>query len=355
MASGIREARLAGAAASSESRTESIMAPDYGHRSSLDDPMIRSILFVQMMKLGAIDLNLLLAFDALVTEASVTKAAAKLNTSQPAMSGALARLRLRFGDPLFVRSGGRMRPTARALQLAGPIAEALALLRQTIEPETAFRPERSTRSFTIAATDYVEALLLGPLMSALSKIAPGLSLRTIRPPQAFVPPEEALRSGEADLALGLFAAAVRPRPDLLSQPLYRDRFVAVVRARHPRVGRRLTLRVFLSVPQIRIVYPNDAASGLMDTVLASLGRERRVALTIASLVPVPAIVARSDLLGLAPERLAREWARARPLRLLEVPVAGPDLPLTMVWDSNRQRDPAQAWLRETIRRELSDL
>jgi DNA-binding transcriptional LysR family regulator len=306
------------------------------------------------MKLSGMDLNLLLAFDVLATEGSVTKAAAKLNISQPAMSGALARLRQRFDDPLFVRVGRQMRPTPRARQLARPIAAALATLREALEPSERFRPEDSARTFLVSATDYVEALLLGPLITALRRVAPNVCVRTVRPQQAFAAPEDALRAGEIDLAIGLFAAAMRPQPDLLSKPLYRDRMVAVVRTGHPRVGRKLSLELFLSLPQIRVTYPSEARSGLVDVVLAGLGRERDAALTVASLMPVPAIVAQSDLLGFAPERLAREWARARPLKILEAPIPLPDLPLTMAWHESRHGDPAQAWFRDVIAREFSE-
>ena len=306
------------------------------------------------MKLSGMDLNLMLAFDVLATEGSVTRAAAKLNISQPAMSGALARLRLRFGDPLFVRSGGQMLPTARARQLARPIAAAIATLREALEPGGQFRPEESGRTYSISATDYVETLLLGPLITAMRRVAPGVSVRTVRPPQAFAPPEDALRAGEIDLALGLFAAAMRPRTELLSKPLRRDRLVAVVRARHPRVGRTLTLRAFLALPQIRVTYPGDVRSGLVDVILAGLGRERDVAVTVANMAPVPGIVARSDLLGLAPESLAREWSRLHALRILDPPIPLPDLPLTMVWHESRQSDPAHAWLREVIAKEFSE-
>src|SRR5262250_2295108 len=110
------------------------------------------------MKLSALDLNLLVAFHALASEGSVTRAAATLHVSQPALSGALARLRHHFRDPLFVRQGGKMRPTPRARQLALPIAEAIATLREALEPEARFQPETSNRSFLIAATDYVEAV-----------------------------------------------------------------------------------------------------------------------------------------------------------------------------------------------------
>src|SRR5262249_14584356 len=114
---------------------------------------------------------LLLAFDTIASEGSVTRAAAKMHVSQPAMSGALARLRAHFRDPLFVRQGGQMRATVRAQQLARPIAEAVATLREALEPEARFRPETSTRSIVIAANDYVEAIHFGRLMSAVQREA----------------------------------------------------------------------------------------------------------------------------------------------------------------------------------------
>jgi DNA-binding transcriptional LysR family regulator len=155
-----------------------------------------------------------------------------------------------------------------------------------------------------------------------------------------------------DLALGLFAPAVRPRGDLLAQALARDRLVAVLRARHPAARRRLDLRTFLKLPQIRIIYPGEVRTGFIDILLASRGLERRVALTVAHLMSVPGIVADSDLLGLAPERLARAWARGHALRILDPPIAIPELPFTMVWHTSRQSDPGQRWLRELIAREL---
>lgn len=307
---------------------------------------------VLSMKLSALDLNLLVAFDTLASEGSVTRAATKLHVSQPALSGALARLRAHFGDPLFVRQGGGMRPTVRAQQLARPIADAIAALREALEPEARFRAGTSTRSFLIAANDYVEAMHFGRLMSAVLREAPGVALRAIRPPQAFWPPEDALREGAVDLALGLFATKIGPRPEFLAQPLARDRIVAVLRARHPKARRRLDVRTFLRIPQIRIIYPDDVHTGFLDTVLASRGLERRVGLTVSNLTSVPAIVAGSDLLGLAPEPLARAWAKGHALRIFDLPIAVPELPLTMVWHATRQGDPAQRWIRDLIAREL---
>ncbi|HET9232826.1 MAG TPA: LysR family transcriptional regulator [Candidatus Eisenbacteria bacterium] len=305
----------------------------------------------QRMNLESIDLNLLLAFDALATESSVTRAAAKLNMSQPAMSGALARLRQHFEDPLFVRTRGQMRATPRARQLSRPIASAIATLREALESEARFRPDASKRTFVISATDYVEALHLGKIVNAVRREGPRMSLRTVRPPQAFLPPDEPLRAKEVDLALGLFPADVRPRRELLAKVLTQDRIVGVVRVRHPRVGRALTLEAMVKLPQIRILFPGDVGVGLVDTLLTSMGRQRDVALTIASLVAVPSIVANSDLLGFAPEQLARAWMGTGTIRIVKLPITMPDLPLTMVWHESRQADPAQTWLREVIARE----
>lgn len=300
------------------------------------------------------DLNLLFAFDALAEEENVTRAARRLGMSQPAMSGALARLRLAFGDPLFVRAGGSMRPTARARQLAAPIGAALARLREAVEPGPAFRPEAAHREFRIAATDYVEALILGPLVTALRREAPGVTIRTLRPARAFDPPEADLRGGDVDLALGLFSALASPRPGLLSTTLFRDRLVGVVGARTRGARQRLTLRRFLERPQIRILYPGDQQAGLVDSILAGRGLERRVALTVSNLVPVPAIVATSDLLGIAPERLARVWAQSRAVRRLELPIPLPAMHLTMVWEERRGSAPAHEWLRGAIVRAIGE-
>ena len=306
------------------------------------------------MQLRSIDLNLLLAFDALAGEENVTRAAVRLGMSQPAMSGALARLRLLLGDPLFVRTGGRMRPTPRARELAAPVGAAIARLREAIEPGIAFRADSARTEFRIAATDYVEALVMGRLIEALRRESPYVRLRLVRPGRVLAPPEDALRAGEVDLALGLFGAPASPMPDLLSAQLFRDRLVGVVRAGHPGVGARLTLKRFIALPQIRVVYLAAGGAGLVDSVLASRGLERRVALTVSNLVTVPAIVQSSDLLGVAPERLARSWARARSLKILDLPVPLPDMHLTMVWDERRGGHGANEWLRDAIVRAIGE-
>ena len=161
--------------------------------------------FTSSMKLESLDLNLLLVFDALATERSVTQAAAKIGLSQPALSNALARLRILFRDPLFERGAGQMQPTPRARQLLAPLSEAIAKLREKrLRTQAAFLPEASEREFLIATNDYVDALLLPSVVRQLQRDAPSIAVCTVPTDYLFLPPVERLQAGELDLALGFF-------------------------------------------------------------------------------------------------------------------------------------------------------
>src|SRR3954451_12820242 len=179
------------------------------------------------ISLNAIDMNLLLALEALLEERNVTRAAARVGLSQPAMSAALARLRAVFGDPLLVRVGGGMSPTHRARQLAGPLADAMARLRVAIDDAPAFDPHGSSRTFHIATSDYGESIVLPPIAQSLLQQAPAVSLRLTRTGFLFHPPQEALDSGELDFALGFFEEPMPVGSSLLVQPLFDDRLVCV--------------------------------------------------------------------------------------------------------------------------------
>ena len=156
------------------------------------------------MKLESLDLNLLLVFDALATERSVTQAAAKVGLSQPALSNALARLRALFRDPLFERSAGQMQPTPRARQLLVPFSEAISKLREALEPQAAFRPDASDREFLIATNDYVDSLLLPRIAQRLQRDAPSIALRTVRTDYLFLPPGRAFAIGRTRFGPRLF-------------------------------------------------------------------------------------------------------------------------------------------------------
>ena len=300
------------------------------------------------MKLEALDLNLLLVLDALSTERSVTQAAAKIGLSQPALSNALSRLRVLFHDPLFERSGGQMQPTPRARQLLVPLGEAIAKLREAIEPQAAFRPEASEREFLVATNDYVDALLLPHLVRRLEREAPSVALRTLRTEYLFLPPIERLQSGELDLALGFFGETPRRNPGLLNKRLFNGRLVCILRAGHPRAGRKLNLRAFVEIPHVRIMYPGTERSGSVDTILRSRGLSRRIAVTVPHYLTIPAIVAKSDLLGVVPELMARRAARSLRLKIFDSPIPLPDIGIMMTWNERSQFDRAHRWFRECV-------
>ena len=300
------------------------------------------------MKLESLDLNLLLVFDALATERSVTLAAAKIGLSQPALSNALSRLRSLFGDPLFERVGGQMRPTPRARQLLAPLSEAIAKLREALETQTAFRPEASEREFLIATNDYVETLLLPSVVQQLQRDAPSIAVRTVRTDYLFIPPVDRLQSGELDLALGFFGETPRPHPGLLTRRLLGGRVVCILRKAHPRANRKFTLRTFVETPHVRPLYPRNERLGSIDTILQSRGLSRRVAVTVPHYLSIPAIVAKSNLLGVVPERLARREARALRLKIFEPPIALPDITIIMTWHERLQFDRAHSWFRDCI-------
>jgi DNA-binding transcriptional LysR family regulator len=300
------------------------------------------------MKLESLDLNLLLVFDALAAERSVTQAAAKIGLSQPALSNALARLRTLFRDPLFERAGGQMQPTPRARLLLVPLSEAISKLREALETQAAFRPEASEREFLIASNDYVDALLLPRIVQRLQRDAPAIAVRTVRTDYLFLPPVERLQSGELDLALGFFGETPRPNPGLLSQRLLSGRLVCILRAGHPRAGRKFTLRTFVETPHVRIMYPETERLGSIDTILRSRGLSRRIAVTVPHYLTIPAIVARSNLLGVVPEAMARREARALRLKIFDPPLPLPDITVMMTWTDRSQLDRAHGWFRGCI-------
>lgn len=303
---------------------------------------------MESIKLEALDLNLLLVFDALASERSVTQAAAKIGLSQPALSNALARMRTLFRDPLFERAGGRMEPTTCARHLLAPLNEVVAKLRETLETRAAFRPEVSEHEYLIATNDYLETQLLPPLVRRLRKQAPLAAVRTVRTEFLFVPPVDELQSNELHLALGFFGDTPRPQAGLLTKRISTERLVCILRAHHPRACRSLSLRVFAEIPHIRVLYPRREQFGSIDPILLSHGLSRRVAVTVPHYSVVPSIVAQSDLLGVVPEALARQVAGKFRLKIFIPPLDLSDVGIVMAWHERLQFDRAHRWLRDCV-------
>jgi DNA-binding transcriptional LysR family regulator len=296
--------------------------------------------FMNPMHLASADLNLLVALDALLQAGSVTRAASRIGLTQSAMSHALSRLRRQFDDPLFVRGRRGLQPTARAEELRAPIAAVLADIAATLVPRTPFDPARATARFTIMTNDYAELVLLPSLVERLTREAPGIDLAV----EGWQPDaERRLESGEVDLAIGLPSEGV---PGIRRQKLFTERFVCMVRTRHPSVRGRLTLPIFARLPHL-LVAPHGRSRGVVDEVLARAGFERRIGLRISHFLVAPRVIARSNLVLTLPERAAKAAATPR-VRLLPPPIEVPSFTMVQLWHERTQTDPGRAWLRSVV-------
>jgi DNA-binding transcriptional LysR family regulator len=297
------------------------------------------------MNISGIDLNLLLAFEALIDERHVGRAAKRIGLSQPAVSNAIGRLRSRLQDPLFVRTAQGMRPTPRAEQLADPIRFALAQLRQTFEAPNAFDPSTSTHCFRIGLSDDVELRLVSLLSRVM--LSGELQMQTRRLEWLFTVPEAELRNGTLDLAIGYFPDARYLAPGLVMEPLSQEGNVVIARRGHPMWRRRLTVERFTKLDQAAVIYRNQLW-GLIDNELASRGKRRRLRLALPHCLSVLHAVASSNLVACIQESVVKEFGKDLDLRSCPEPLGLPPFVLRMAWHLQRDNDPAQVWLRKLI-------
>lgn len=287
------------------------------------------------------DLAALATLDALLQEVSVTRAARRLGLSTPAVSHALSRLRDRFDDPLLVRAGRSMVLTPRAEALKPVVHDAIAAAGRVFADDDDFAPERMRREMTLSVTDYVLLVFGGAFDEAVRAEAPGLDLRFI--PNA-VDDAERLRAGETDLAVGIYGELP---PELKTRPLITDRFVCVVRRRHPLVKRRLTLDQFAALEHIQVA-PRGRPGGYVDEMLAERGMKRRVARAVPYFQVALELVASSDRVLTVSERIARRLAPALELDIHEPPLPLEPFALSLVWHPRFDADQGHRWLRERL-------
>jgi DNA-binding transcriptional LysR family regulator len=295
-------------------------------------------------KLSAIDLNLLVVLEALLSERHVTRAAMRVGLSQSATSHALSRLRDLYGDPLLVRSGSKLALTPRAHALLPVITRALADLHATITQEPAFDARVSERAFRLGADDYTQAMLIPPLLEHFEREAPGISLSTVHAPNLL----ELVEEGQVDLATVVGHSVPSP---LRRQELFTEGFTCMVRKRHPSVKSKLTLSQYLALRHL-VVAPSGAPGSVVDSALAERGKQRRVALRVSSFLVAAVLVMKSDLISTVPERLAQRFVKIYPLRLLPPPLPLPRFTLSIAWHPRLENDPPHAWFRNAIARIL---
>jgi DNA-binding transcriptional LysR family regulator len=300
------------------------------------------------VNITAVNLNLLLAFEALFEEQNVSRAATRIGLSQPAMSNALARLREVFGDPLFQRKSRGMRATPRALELAGPVRNGLAQLRSALAERPGFDPAASTRSFRIAMTDYAELVLLGPLLRSVARTSPAVQIVVRRVERIFVPPEADLRAGTFDAAIGFFPEVNALDPRTRSVDLFAEENVCIARQGHPLMRKRFTLREFASAGHVGVFYRDDTRVGLVDNILAGHGLRRRLQATTPHFLSAVSVVAESDLIAVVPAGLAARFRKPLRLEVRKTPLRLPTFHMRLLWYEHGSDDPAQQWLRSEI-------
>jgi DNA-binding transcriptional LysR family regulator len=288
-----------------------------------------------------LDLNLLVTLEALLAERNVTRAAARLGLSQPAVSTQLARLRDVLGDPLLLPAQRGMIPTARALELERPLRAALDEVREVMTHGASFDPASADMTLSIAASDYGQYAVLMGFALDLCRRAPGIRL-ALRALDGRLLAKQ-MEAGEVDL--GIITTTTAPTA-LRARHLLTERYVAIVRRDHPTVRRTMTLDAFLALEHVVVSPRGSGFRGPTDDALEALGLRRKVVLSVGSFLVVPEIVARSDLAALVPERIVRH--RADALRLLEPPIEVAGYSMSLVWHERSHQHPGHRWARDAL-------
>jgi DNA-binding transcriptional LysR family regulator len=300
------------------------------------------------LNIADLDLNVLVVFAAMLQHQSVTRAGQALNLSQPAMSAALAKMRVQLGDPLFVRTGHGMRPTPRALQLAEPVHKLLDIVRLDVLQQPPFDPSTARRVFTIITPDIGETVFLPKMLAYAQQHAPHIAIRSMAISSEGA--GEALEVGKADLAIGYF-------PDLakagfFQQRLFKNSFVSIVRANHPRIRDELTMEMFLAEAHA-IVRP-AGRTHLFERYLDAKHIKLDVRVELSHFASLLTIISSSDLVATVPRDIGHVFATLAKIRLVDPPLQPPSFHLMQHWHSIVNADPANIWLRHMVKSLFND-
>jgi DNA-binding transcriptional LysR family regulator len=306
------------------------------------------MLYILGMNVASLDLNLLVALDALLQEESVSRGGQKIGLSQPAMSHALGKLRGLFADPLLVRTGGRMQLTLRAQSLRLAVRHALERVQEVFVSDS-FVAASSTRTFRISMSDYASNLLLSPLSKAVGRSAPGVRIE-VHPWRGFSP--DSAESGRIpDVVV---ACQTRDLPGFFRQRLFTDRDICVMRAGHRLCRKKFNLATFLEAPHVAVAAEEFSADPV-DTWLQELGRPRQVAVTVPHYIEALHLVAQTELIAVIPERLVRAYTSVLNLAMKTVPLDVGTFGEYLLHSGRTHADPGCSWLRELIKSVSPDI
>ncbi|MBY6114078.1 LysR family transcriptional regulator [Mameliella alba] len=287
------------------------------------------------------DIGLLMALDVLFAERNVTRAAARMNLSQPAMSAQLARLRDLFGDPLLIPSGRTMILTSRAEALKDPLTQALADLSAVLQEGRGFDPFTSARVFCIAASDYVHRTVTLPALSWLAKTAPKVRIALL--PLDTARSWHALEQGKVDLLIT--SDRLTPQ-DAKARRLYTESFVFAQRMTHPRGTCLPSLDEFCSLDHVLVSPESGGFKGATDEQLDALGRSRNVAVSVPSFLLALPLLQTSDLVAVLPKRLAQ--SPDAELAAFPLPFEVVKFDIMLSWHPRSDKDSGHKWLRDSI-------
>ncbi|MGX5107478.1 LysR family transcriptional regulator [Enterobacter cloacae] len=288
------------------------------------------------------DIDLLLALDALLQDRNITHAATRLGISQPALSARLARLRVLFGEPLFIPSphGRGVLPTPRAEALKPQVESVLRGIRAMFAPTT-FNAQTSSRTFVIALHENPALMLGSELLNQISADAPGIRLRFALPEMGKLPQQ--LEHGDVDIYIGVSAGA---HDGWVRRKLLDDAFATAQRKDHPRGTGPLDLESYCALSHLVVSSEGDPFTGFVDQTLAGLGHQRNVVMSTQSYAMAPALVASTDLVCTLPGRMLRQFAAT--LDMFPPPLPLQPITLYMYWHPKNSQDPASVWLREQL-------
>jgi DNA-binding transcriptional LysR family regulator len=295
-------------------------------------------------KIRRLDFSLLLVFRELVRHRRTTVAATRLGLSQSAISHALARLRDIFGEPLFLRRSDGLQPTRGALELAPKVDAMIAMAADAVGGERAFDPARSTRTFRLAANDFVASMLAPSLAAGLKRDAPHVRFATRFAVGASA--LQLLRSDTVDVALGRFLSL---SDEHHATPLAEETYRVAARARHPALRKRLSLQTYLALDHVLVSFRGDL-QGTVDQALAQQGLSRRVAASVPMFLTALAMVAEGDLVATVPTRLAERYAPSFGLQLFTPPLQLDAFGTSAVRHTRSRGDAGLDWLIERLTR-----
>ncbi|BAZ11642.1 transcriptional regulator LysR family protein [Calothrix sp. NIES-4071] len=297
---------------------------------------------IHHFNLAGVDLNLLVVFDALMTEQHLTRAAEKIGLSQPATSNALSRLRKLFNDDLFIKTSKGMAPTPRAIELAESIHQSLLQVQTAIYSEPEFIPQTSDRVFRIGMDDYSELVFLPKLLAEIEILAKNVKIQVrstnwIRSPKL-------LDADDIDLAIG---HCPQFQPWHQRQLLYEEHFVCVASSERFKNRKAITLEEYIAAAHL-LVSPKEDMVGLVDEALAQQNLSRNVVMSVPNFLIVPFILANTNFIATLPAHLVKTFVEVWQLYASPLPFQMAGFSIDLLWHSKNDREPGHMWLRNLI-------